>query len=94
MVCHQTRSGKEGVYPDLMAFTEKRLAELDPKSKLLVVEGKEKKLADLPGADRQELVNDMEVCVSLSCKTSFFVFTVCILITCDIMQLSKCLCVK
>jgi hypothetical protein len=56
------RSGKEGLYPDLVAFTERRLSELDPSSQLLVEEGRKKKVTDLPGAEQQEMQNDMEVC--------------------------------
>ena len=44
-----------------MTFAEKRLAELDPGNRLLVREGREKRLGDLPTTEQRELLNDMEV---------------------------------
>lgn len=60
-----SRSGKEGIYPDLVKFTEERLSQLDPNSHLLVEEGKKKRLADLPGVEQRDLEKDIEVCLSV-----------------------------
>ena len=58
------RSGKEGLFPKLEEFAEKRLSELDPASGLLVArEPGRKRVGDLPREEQLELEREMEVCV-------------------------------
>ena len=57
------RSGEEGNFPDLIKFTEQKLFQLKPTSRLLIRENKKTTLRDLPSEERRELQSDMEVCV-------------------------------
>ena len=53
------RSGKEGLFPDLIGFTENRLRLLSPSSKLLNVAQPIKKKEALGAEEKQSLVNDL-----------------------------------
>lgn len=53
-------SGEEGIYPDLIEFTEKRLEEVSPKSKSLRKEMPIKTYQDLSASEEQEITNDLE----------------------------------
>ena len=69
------RSGREGVYPDLIKFTEDRLCLLDPTNRLLLPSNKKTTAYDLPRDEQLELENDLEVCV-------YMCMCVCVIIGC------------
>lgn len=54
------RSGDEGFYPELIEFTEKRLENINPKSKSLRKETPIKTYHDLTATEEQEITNDLE----------------------------------
>ena len=54
------RSGQEGVYPDLVRFTEERLRILKPSSALLRTEQPAKTLHSLDHKERDELLSDLK----------------------------------
>ncbi|CAH3194909.1 unnamed protein product [Porites evermanni] len=54
------RSGEEGVYPDLIEFTEERLKKVNPKSKSLRKENPIKTYHDLSASEEQEITDDLQ----------------------------------
>ena len=56
-----SRSGQEGIYPDLIKFCENRLREFAPQSRLLQVATKMKRYCDLSENERRDIEKELEV---------------------------------